>query len=109
MTFRFLFFFCLLSFSSSLYSSTVESVGELVRLTNYEGHQGPIFALDDMSSSEGSCSRNDFFILPFGHKFFEENYSLLLAAKLAGKSVRVQFEMHDCVDSVPRLKHLSLM
>ena len=90
-------------------SSNVPIVGKILMLTNYEQHQGTILALDDMSASEGSCVRNDFLILPLEHKYFDQNYSLLLAAKMADKEVRVLFDFGDCVDSLPRVKHLSLL
>ena len=99
----------ILLFSSAALSENVLAVGKITLLTNYEGHQGTIFTLDDMTKSEGSCSRNDFFILPLDHKYFDQNYSMLLAAMLASREVRVLFDMQDCVDSLPRLKHLSIM
>ncbi|GAB2504021.1 hypothetical protein [Microbulbifer agarilyticus] len=98
---------CFISYSVS--ASTIGVVGQVQLLTNYEGHQGTIFTIYDMSKLEGACERSDYFILPLEHKYFDQNYSLLLSAKVAEREVRIMFEIGDCVDSLPRVKHLSLM
>lgn len=87
-------------------ATTLQSTGTISKLSNFEAHGGPIVQLNDMSKTSGSCTRNDFFILETTHKFYDQNYSLLLAAKMAGKEVTVTVDNGDCVENMPRLKHL---
>lgn len=84
--------------------------GKVIRILNYEGHQGPLAILDNMTVTNGLCLRNDYYILPLTHKYFKQNNDLLLAAKLTDKSVSITMDNgpSNCVDGFNRIKHLSI-
>jgi hypothetical protein len=84
--------------------------GKVVRIFNYEGHQGPLFVMENMTSTNGFCPRNDLYILPLTHKYFKQNNDLLLAAKLTDKNVSITMDSGPatCVEGFNKIKHLSL-
>jgi hypothetical protein len=84
--------------------------GKVIRILNYEGHQGPLAILDNMTATNGLCPRNDYYILPLTHKYFKQNNDLLLAAKLTDKSVSITMDSGpaNCVDGFNKIKHLSI-
>ena len=84
----------------------IQSSGTINRLLNYEGHNGHLIVLSDMSPTSGSCPRNDYYILPLTHKYIDQNYALLLSAVMAGKPVSVTVDSGDCFENIPRIKHL---
>jgi hypothetical protein len=87
--------------------------GKVVRILNYEGHQGPLVIMENMTTTTGLCQRNDYYILPLAHKYFKQNNDLLLAAKLTDKSVTIGVDSDpanpaNCVDGFNRIKHVSI-
>jgi hypothetical protein len=84
--------------------------GKVMRILNYEGHQGPLVIMENMTVTNGFCPRNDYYILPLTHKYFKQNNDLLLAAKLTDKSVSITMDNgpSNCVDGFNRIKHLSI-
>ena len=94
--------------SLALSADAIRSEGSIIRLVNFEGHVGTLVRLSNMTTTEGSCPRNDFYILEETHKFYEQNYSALLAYKLADKEVAIVVDEGDCIQNLPRLKHLYL-
>lgn len=101
-----IFLFSLLSGVANAAFTT--STGTISLILNYEGHDGPLITLSNMASTSGYCPRNDLYILPLTHKFMSQNYALLLSAKMTGKSVTAEFESGDCVQGLPRIRHLHL-
>lgn len=89
-------------------AAEITSTGTINQLQNYEGHDGPLIILSNMVPTSGSCPRNDYYILPLTHKYMAQNYTLLLSAQMAGKSVSVTVESGDCVQGLPRIKHLRI-
>jgi hypothetical protein len=84
--------------------------GRVIRILNYEAHQGPLFIIENMAVTTGFCPRNDLYILPLTHKYFKQNNDLLLAAKLTDKTVSIYVDSGPatCVDGFNRIKHLAL-
>jgi hypothetical protein len=92
--------------------------GKINRISNYEGHSGTIFNLQDMAATAGQCTRNDFYMLlkptessthTNGHDgFFDEKYSMLLAAKLADREVIVALEKGKCPDGLPKVYSVAI-
>ncbi|NOS74388.1 MAG: hypothetical protein HOP36_07595 [Methyloglobulus sp.] len=101
--------FLLLCFSASAHTGSQVGIrGNIKILLNYEGHNGPLIQLSDMSVTNGFCPRNDYYILPKNHQYFRENYAVLLSAKLTGTPVSFVFTPGDCTDGLPRIAHLAL-
>jgi hypothetical protein len=87
--------------------------GKVVRILNYEGHQGPLVIMENMTTTANAnsfCPRNDYYILPLTHKYFKQNNDLLLAAKLTDKSVSITMDSSPgtCLDGFNKIKHLSI-
>jgi hypothetical protein len=87
--------------------------GKVVRILNYEAHQGPLVIMENMTATANTssfCQRNDYYILPLTHKFFKQNNDLLLAAKLTDKSVSIGLDSGpaNCVDGFNKIKNLSI-
>lgn len=89
-------------------AADVTVTGNIVTIQNYEGHDGPLVALNNMTQTSGLCQRNDFYILPLNHQYAAQNYAMLLGAKIAGKTVNITVADGDCVQSLPRIKHISI-
>ena len=98
-------FLAILLFSTASLAEMVVS-GTITRLQNYEGHNGTLFVLSNMATTNGYCARNDWYILPLAHKYFDQDYALLLAAKIANRPVSVVLEIGDCVQGLPRIRHV---
>jgi len=92
--------------SNPLFAQQGEVTGNISRINNYEGHSGPLVGFQDMSNTNGFCERNDYFILPEGHDFYEQNYSLLLASMMANKQVTIGVFKGDCIEGMPRVRHV---
>jgi hypothetical protein len=84
--------------------------GKVLIIFNHEIHQGPLFVIEYMTTTNGFCPRNDLYILPLTHKYFKQNNDLLLAAKLTDKSVSITMDSSPstCVDGFNKIKHLSI-
>lgn len=82
--------------------------GVVTRLLNYEGHSGSLVILSDMQATAGFCPRNDYYILSLNHnqRFVNANYAMILGAKLSGKPIVLAVERGDCVEGLPRIKHV---
>jgi hypothetical protein len=80
--------------------------GTINRLMNYEWHGGTLFVLSNMASTNGYCPRNDWYILPLAHKYFDQDYALLLAAKIANRPLSVVLEIGDCAQGLLRIRHV---
>ena len=80
--------------------------GTVNMILNYEAHSGPLIILSNMQSTIGSCQRNDYYMLPLNHKYFSQNYALILSAKMAGKSLQIVVDRSDCIEGMPRVKHV---
>lgn len=62
-----------------------------------------------MSKTSELCARNDHYILPKNHPFAKENYSLLVAARVADKPITVAFSddaTNKCFENFPRVFHM---
>lgn len=77
-------------------------------IQTWSGHDGPLIRLGDHSKSAGFCTRNDWYILPKTHQFYDENFSMLLAAKLADTPVTIKVDSGACVQNMPQIIHLDL-
>ncbi|MCG7588007.1 hypothetical protein [Photobacterium sp. OFAV2-7] len=98
---------CLLSLLPTTAIAQVGDVtGKITRITNWEGHKGSLIGFSDMSPANSFCPRNDYFILPADHDFHDQNYSLLLAAFMSNKSVTISVSQGDCLDEMPRVRHI---
>lgn len=95
---------CLMVSFSAYAEVTV--TGTIGRLMNFEWHGGPLVTLSNMSPTAGLCPRNDYYILPLTHKYFAQDYALLLSAKIANRPVGIAFENGDCFDQMPRVRHI---
>ena len=106
---RILFFiFVTITFSTYSSAADVSVSTPITRILNYEGHSGTLYVPENASSTNGFCPRNDFYILPLSHQYYTQNYSLLLAAKLAGKKVVLVLSNGNCVENMPKILHVSL-
>ena len=97
----------LLVFGSAAHA-TLNAFGEVTILEMWEGHSGPLVELSNMSTTAGECPRNDLYILVPGHAHFEEIFSMLLSARVAGSNVRLYFLPGVCVEGFPRISHIKL-
>lgn len=98
----------LLSSNSILAVDYIVVSGKVSKLRNWSNHAGTLVYMHDMSSTSSVCARNDSYILPKLHSHFNENYSLLLAARMADKTVTLRFKVGDCSESFPRIVHMDL-
>jgi len=87
-------------------NAEVQSYGAVNVIYNYEFHAGTLIVLSNMANTSGYCPRNDYYILPLTHKYYSQDYAMLLSAKMAGKSVGLVFEPGDCADGMPRIRHV---
>ncbi len=96
-------------FSSNAFAAYLTVSGEVTMINNWEGHNGHLIRLSNMSSSSELCPRNDYYILHKDHMFVKENYSLLLSARVSGKPVIIQLSdsaTNKCEDNFPRIFHI---
>jgi hypothetical protein len=91
-------------------AAEINFTGKVLQIFNYEAHSGPLLQIDNMLPTLGLCARNDFYILPVTHKYYKENRELILAAKLANKTLLVLVDSSPatCVEGFNRIKHLSI-
>lgn len=74
--------------------------GKIVRIQNWQGHGGNLIKMDNMTATAGACPRNDYYILPPNHQFYQQNFSMLLSARIGDKD--------KCIEGFPVVIHLSL-
>lgn len=79
------------------------SLGEVTAITLYKTHTG-ILVNHVNAIDPDTCGRNDYFIFPKTHPYYTEGYSLLLAAHMSGKKVRLVIE--GCHEGIPAIKHI---
>ena len=96
----------LLFLASPARAELLTGSGKVKVLLHWEGHSGPLLTLGQMQATEGSCPRNDYYMLPRNHSFFNVDYALILGAMLAGKPIGVLIERGDCVEGLPRISHV---
>ena len=88
--------------------ATLSVVGEVTILETWEGITGPLIAMTDMSATDGQCVKNNLYILDTNHPFFEENFSILLSARISGSSVKLYFDPGVCIGQFLRISHIKL-
>ena len=106
-----LLFSLLLLFSSQVFADYINVTGNVKLINNWEGHNGHLIKLSDMSLTNGLCERNDHYILHKNHMFLKENFSMLLTARVSGMPVTIRFSdsaSNKCEDKFPRIFHIQL-
>lgn len=92
----------LMSFSA-ISAAQGASEGKINTVYFYTGHVGVLIKQDGMRDL-ANCGRGDYYILDRDHQFFEEVYSLILAAHHS--ETRVNITAADCLQGLPRIKHI---
>lgn len=85
--------------------------GKVIEVFTHEAHSGPLVRFDAarMVPTAGICPRNEYYSLPLTHKFYSQNYQMLLAAKLSDKTIYITVDNPgNCVEGFNRIKHLSI-
>ncbi len=81
------------------------TAGDITLIKLYQGHGGILIQHSNLADPD-ECGRADYFILPDTYPYFEEAYSLLLAAQMADK--KVSFTVSNCHEGIPAIKHINL-
>ncbi len=105
---KFIIVFLTIIFVANAHAGYKTVTGKITRIQNWEGHGGPLIRMSDMSSTNGLCSRNDSYILPLTHKFFKENFSMLLASKMSDKEVTLFLPDTSCSEGFPRISNMQI-
>lgn len=88
------------------YATDIEVVGKITHINNWEGIPGTLITIENKEKTSGYCSRNDEYILPTNHPFYQQNFSMLLASQMAGKSIGLRMKRDGCVNGFPRIYHV---
>jgi hypothetical protein len=86
------------------YAESGGSTGRITAMLWYEGHTGLLIKQEGMSDL-GGCGRADYYILDDQHPYFEEMYSLILAAHISSQPLWIHLK--DCVQGISRIQHVS--
>ncbi|AZZ97825.1 hypothetical protein [Pseudoalteromonas sp. R3] len=97
-------FFLLLPLFNQASAASGDSSGVIKTILWYEGHTGVLIKQTGMSDL-GKCGRADYYILDDHHPFFQEIYSLLLAAHMASQPLSLHLD--GCVQGISRIKHVT--
>lgn len=92
----------------SIYANEVGVGGKVTVILNYEGHNGNLIKIEGMNASAGFCPRNDYYILSLGHPLYQQNYSMLLAARMADKFISINVRKDNCQERFPKITHISI-
>ncbi len=96
----------LLSFSA--YADEIGVGGKVTVILNFEGHSGNLIKIEGMNVSAGFCPRNDYYILSLEHPLYQQNYSMLLAARMADKVISISVRRDNCLERFPNITHISM-
>ncbi len=98
-----IFLMVLVTIPNVVNAAAGDNAGKVTRVFWYEGHVGVLVKQEGMSDL-GGCGRGDYFILDENHAYFEEIYSLILAAHISSQPLRIYLD--GCVQGISRIKHV---